>query len=106
MLENSHLATKIFVLSAIAKKLAEPYQGLAAILDYELWEPWAEKISLATSVIRHNIYQRTQKSWWGDLRGGVPIGPYKCPDYNSTMPQLPSSNFQALARRTIRPAAW
>ena len=61
MLENSFLATKIFVLSAIAKKLAEPYQGLAAILDYELWEPWAEKISLATSVIRHNIYQRLQK---------------------------------------------
>ena len=39
MLENSLLATIFFVLSAIAKKLAEPYQGLAVILDYELWEP-------------------------------------------------------------------
>ena len=43
MLENSHLATKIFVLSAIANKLAEPYQGSAAILDFGLWGPWAEK---------------------------------------------------------------
>ena len=83
MLENSFLATKIFVLSAIAKKLAEPYQGLAAILDYELWEPWAEKISAATSVIRHNIYQRLQKSWWGDFRGGVPMAPHECPDYGT-----------------------
>ena len=80
MLENSFLATKIFVLSAIAKKLAEPYQGLAAILDYELWEPWAEKISLETSVIRHNIYQRPQKSWCRDFRGGVPMDPHECPD--------------------------
>ena len=37
MLENSLLATKIFVLSAIANKLAEPYQGSAAILDFGLW---------------------------------------------------------------------
>ena len=81
MLENSFLATKIFVLSAIAKKLAEPYQGLAAILDYELWEPWAEKISLATSVIRHNIYQRIQKSWWGHFwrGGGGARGPPQMP---------------------------
>ena len=43
MLENSLLATKIFVLSAIANKLAEPYQGSAAILDFGLWGPWAEK---------------------------------------------------------------
>ena len=63
MLENSFLATKIFVLSAIAKKLAEPYQGLAAILDFRLWEPKAEKVSLETFVIRLNIYQRLQKSW-------------------------------------------
>ena len=75
MLENSFLATKIFVLSAISKKLAEPYQGLAAILDYELWEPWAEKITLVTSVIRHNIYQRPQKSWWGDFWGVSARGP-------------------------------
>ena len=81
MLENSFLATKIFVLSAIAKKLAEPYQGLAAILDFGLWWPWAEKISPETFVIRHNIYQRPQKSWWGDLRGGVPMDHPKCPDY-------------------------
>ena len=72
MLENSFLATKIFVLSAIAKKLAEPYQGLAAILDFRLWEPKAEKVSLETFVIRHNIYQRLQKSWWNEIRGGVP----------------------------------
>ena len=79
MLENSLLATKIFVLSAIAKKLAEPYQGLAAILDFGLWGPWAEKISLETSVIRHNIYQRPQKSWSGDLRGGGAHGPSQMP---------------------------
>ena len=57
MPENSFVATKVVVLSAIAKKLAEPYQGLVAILDYELGEQWTEKISPATSVIRHNIYQ-------------------------------------------------
>ena len=78
MLENSFLATKIFVLSAIAKKLAEPYQGLAAILDFGLWGPWAEKISLVTSVIRNNIYQRPPKSWWGDFRGD-PRGPSQMP---------------------------
>ena len=79
MLENSFLATKIFVLSAIAKKLAEPYQGLAAILDFWLWGPWAEKISPETFVIRHNIYQRPQKSWWGHFRGGGPHGPLQMP---------------------------